>query len=174
MQYLTVADQPIGFHQLQMVSRIAPHELQRTLSYLGAQGWIRREGMQLDSEVEISHESFRDFFLGSLPPARLQRRHFRMARILSGETPPPWPRIAHHYWEAQKFREAAACYIEAARAAAKDSALEDALYFLQRAMHPEADRTASEQQQALTLKANCLGRSRQFRCGRDTVPRAAD
>ncbi len=156
MQYLTVADQPIGFHQLQMVSRIAPHELQRTLSYLGAQGWIRREGMQLDSEVEISHESFRDFFLGSLPPERLQRRHFRMARILSGETPPPWPRIAHHYWEAQKFREAAACYIEAARAAAKDSALEDALYFLQRAMHPEADRTASEQQQALTLKANCL------------------
>ncbi len=156
LQYLAVADQPIGFHQLQMVTRIAPHELQRTLSYLGSQGWIRSRGLNLDSEVEIAHESFRQLFIESLPSERRHRRHFRMARILSGETPPPWPRIAHHYWAAERFREATACYMEAALVAAKTSAYQEALFFLDRAMHAEADRTPREQARAWKLKADCL------------------
>jgi len=156
LQYLAVADQPIGFHQLQMVSRIAPHELQRTLSYLSAQGWIRNRGEDLDSEVEVSNEKFRKLVAESLPAERLHRRHFRMARILSSETPPPWSRIAHHYWHANKKREAAACYMEAARVAAGASAFEEALFFLNRAFLKEADRSPQEQFNARRLKANCL------------------
>ncbi len=156
LQYLAVADQPIGFHQLQMVSRIAPHELQRTLSYLSAQGWIRNRGENLDSEVEVSNEKFRKLVAESLPTERLHRRHYRMARILSSETPPPWSRIAHHYWHANKKREAAACYMEAARVAAGASAFEEALYFFERAFLKEADRSPQEQFKARRLQANCL------------------
>ncbi|MEZ6137332.1 MAG: protein kinase [Pirellulaceae bacterium] len=156
LQYLAVADQPLGFHQLQMVSRIVPHELQHTLSYLTSEGWVRSSNVQLDTDVEISHENFRQLVVESMPADKLQRRHYRMARILSGETSPPWPRIAYHYWTAEMFREAAACYMEAARVAANSSALGDALFFLERAMHPAADRNSLEQLSAYELKATCL------------------
>ncbi len=156
LQYLAVADQPIGFHQLQMVSRVAPHELQRTLSYLNAQGWIRNRGENLDSEVEICNDNFRRLVVESVPIDRLQRRHFRVARILSSETPPPWSRIAHHFWNADMIREAAACYMEAARVAAGACAFDEALYFLERAFSKEANRTSEEQFSARRLKANCL------------------
>ncbi len=156
LQYLAVADQPLGFHQLQMVSRILPHKLQSTLSFLGSEGWIRTSGTSYESDVEIAHENFRKLVLRSLPKERMHRRNFRMARILSSETPPPWARIARHYWWAERYREAATCYLEAARSAAASCSYKEALYFLQRAIHPEAERSGREHANVLRIKADCL------------------
>ena len=159
LQYLAIADEPLGFHQLQTVSRVLPHELLPLINYLASQGWIRINGSSLDSDLEIAHDRFRDVVLDSMPEDRVYRRHYRIARTLSSESPPPWSRIAHHYWEAQRFREAAACYMEAARSSVRNNACIEALWFLERAFHPNADRSLLEQRDALRLKADCLAAS---------------
>lgn len=159
LQYLAIADEPLGFHQLQTVSRVLPHELLPLINYLASQGWIRINGASLDSELEIAHDRFRDVVLDSMPEDRIYRRHYRIARTLSSESPPPWSRIAHHYWEAKRFREAAACYMEAARISARNSAHIEALWFLERAFHPNADRSAVEQRNAERLQADCFAAS---------------
>lgn len=156
LQYLAVADQPLGFHQLQIVSRVLPNQLLSELSSLSGQGWLRWNGTALDAEVEISHDRFREVILQAMPTERLHRRHFRVARALSSEVPPPWRRIGHHYSEARRFREAAACYMEGARAAAKKAAFSEALWMLERAFHPKAVRMQAEKEKALRLKADCL------------------
>ncbi len=158
LQFLAVADQSLSFHQLQMVSRILPHELQRTLSLLASQGWIRSRGGELESDVEIAHEKFRRAIEQSIPHDRLHRRHYRLARILSCETPPPWARVADHYWSAEHFREASSCYLEAARNAMASSGSAEAIEFLDRANHPQAQRTPVEQQRVTRMKADCLAR----------------
>lgn len=156
LQYLAVAGQSISFHQLQMVSRILPHELQSTLSLLAAQGWVRSRSNDLESDLEIAHENFRQIVLGSMPTERLHRRHFRMARTLSSDVPPPWSRMGEHYWISERYKEAAACYLEAARNAMAASAFRDALFFLQRADHPDADRSSREKEYVTRLRADCL------------------
>jgi len=159
LQYLAIADEPLGFHQLQTVSRVLPHELLPLINYLASQGWIRINGTSLDSELEIAHDRFRDVVLDSMPEDRIYRRHYRIARTLSSESPPPWSRVAHHYWESQRFREAAACYMEAARCSARHNAYFEALWFLERAFHQNADRSLSEQRNALRLQADCFAAS---------------
>ncbi len=161
LQYLAIADEPLGFHQLHTVSRVLPHELLPLINYLASQGWIRINGASLDSELEIAHDRFRDVVLDSMPDDRIYRRHYRLARTLSSEAPPPWSRIAHHYWKANRFREAAACYMEAARISARSSAHIEALWFLERAFHPNADRSAIERRNALRLQADCFAASGQ-------------
>ncbi len=156
LQFLAVSTQPLGIHQLQTVTRILPGPLLAELNHLSGQGWIRWNGRAVDSEVEISHERFREVVLQSMMEDRLQRRHYRMARMLSSEVPPPWRRIAHHYSEAKQYREAAACYMEGARAAARRLSFAEALWLLERAFHPLAQRTEREQQIALRLRADCL------------------
>jgi eukaryotic-like serine/threonine-protein kinase len=156
LQYLAVSDQALGIHQLQTASRILPAQLLAELTHLSGQGWIRWNGRTLDSEVEISHERFREVVLESMVDERLQRRHYRLARMLSSEVPPPWRRIAHHYAGSRHFREAAACYLEGARTAARHLAFPEALWLLERAFHPQAQRTAAEQFAARRLQADCL------------------
>ncbi len=156
LQYLAVAGQSINFHQLQMVSRILPHELQRTLSLLASQGWVRSRSNDMESDLEIAHENFRKIVLASLPTERLHRRHFRMARMLSSEVPPPWSRMAQHYWNSERYREATACYYEAARAAMKSWAFKQALEFLDRVDHPDVNRSTQGQEQVARLRADCL------------------
>ncbi len=156
LQFLAVSPQPLGIHQLQTASRILPGQLMAELNHLSGQGWIRWNGTTLDSELEISHERFREVVLQSMMEDRLQRRHYRLARMLSSEVPPPWRRIAHHYSEARQYREAAACYMEGARAAAKRLSFAEALWLLERAFHPQAQRTEPETRAALRLKADCL------------------
>lgn len=156
LQYLAVAGQSIGFHHLQMVSRILPHELQRTLNLLASQGWIRSRSNDTESDVEIAHENFRRVVLESMPAERLHRRHFRTARMLSSEVPPPWSRMADHYWSAERYREAATCYVEAARKAAKSASYQEALRFLDRANHPDADRSPTGKTEVTRLRADCL------------------
>jgi eukaryotic-like serine/threonine-protein kinase len=158
LQFLAVAEHSMSFHQLQMVSRILPHELQRTLSLLASQGWIRSRGDELESDVEIAHENFRKAIEQSIPRDRLHRRHYRLARILSCETPPNWARVANHYWSAEYFREAASCYLEAARNAIATGGNAEAIEFLDRANHPQARRTPLEQQCVTRMKADCLAR----------------
>lgn len=160
LQFLAVSTQPLGIHQLQTASRILPGPLMAELNHLRGQGWIRWNGSALDSEVEISHERFREVVLQSMMDDRLQRRHYRLARMLSSEVPPPWGRIAHHYSQARQFREAAACYMEGARAAARRLAYGEALLMLEKAFHPMAERmaerTESENRAAERMKADCL------------------
>ncbi len=156
LQFLAVSTQPLGIHQLQTGTRIMPGQLLSELNHLSGQGWIRFSGMTLDSEVEISHERFREVVLQSIMEDRLQRRHYRLARMLSSEVPPPWRRIAHHYSEARQYREAAACYMEGARAAARRLSYVEALWMLERAFHPQAQRTEGEVRSAMRLKADCL------------------
>ena len=122
LQFLAVSDEPLGFHQLQIATRIMPDHLLADLSLLSSQGWLRLYGATLDSEIEISHDRFREAILQAIPDERLHRRHCRIARTLSSEAPPPWRRIAYHYDKACRFREAAACYLEGARAAARVAA----------------------------------------------------
>jgi eukaryotic-like serine/threonine-protein kinase len=159
LQFLAIADEPLGFHQLQTVSRVLPNELLPLINYLASQGWIRINGTSLDSDLEIAHDRFRDIVLDSMPTERKHRRHYRLARTLSSESPPPWPRIAHHYWTAEHFREAAACYMQAARISARNNAFVEALWYLERANHPDADRTVEEQRNALRLRADCFAAS---------------
>ncbi len=158
LQYVAISDQSLSFHQLQMVSRILPHELQRALSLLVSQGWIRSWSSNNDSAIEIAHENFRNAVLMSIPAERLHRRHYRMARILSIETPPSWSRIAEHYWSAEHFREAATCYLEAARSAIAAASPEEAIAFLQRACHPDADRSKIEKLAVTRMEADCRAR----------------
>ncbi|MGN6547515.1 MAG: serine/threonine-protein kinase, partial [Aureliella sp.] len=60
LQFIAVSPQPLGIHQLQTASRILPAALLAELNHLSGQGWIRLNGTTLDSEVEISHERFRE------------------------------------------------------------------------------------------------------------------
>ena len=156
LQFLAVSPQPLGIHQLQTASRILPGQLLAELNHLSGQGWIRWNGTTLDSELEISHERFREVVLQAMMEDRLQRRHYRLARMLSSEVPPPWRRIAHHYSEAHQYREAAACYMEGARTAARRLSFAEALWMLERAFHPQAQRTEQETRAAQRLKADCL------------------
>ena len=91
-----------------------------------------------------------------MPRDRLQRRHFRMARMLSTDVPPPWSRMAYHYQLAERFSKAAACYLEAAHAAIKDHAFKEALMFVEHAEHEDADRSDLEKDAVRLLKADCL------------------
>ncbi|MCC7335697.1 MAG: protein kinase [Pirellulaceae bacterium] len=159
LQFLAVSDHSMSFHQLQMVSRILPQELQRTLSWLASQGWISSRGSETESGFEVAHENFRRAILQSIPADRIHRRHYRLSRILSCETPPPWARVARHYWAAEHFREASSCYLEAARQAMATGSIDEALEFLDRAEHPDAQRTPTEQQRVTRMKAACLARA---------------
>lgn len=156
LQYLAVAGLAMSFYQLQMVSRILPDELQRLLEWLASQGWISSSSNALDADIEIANENFRQAILQSIAPERIHRRHYRLARALSCETPPLWTRIGNHYWEAGHFREASACYMEAVRKAHAAGDWEEALQLFQRAEHPEAQRTDNEKLNVLRLKADCL------------------
>lgn len=156
LQYLAVAELAMSFYQLQMVSRILPDALQRILDWLASQGWISSSSNALDADIEIANENFRQAILQSIPPERIHRRHYRLARALSCETPPVWTRIGNHYWAAEHFREASACYMEAVRKAHAAGDWEEALNLLQRAEHPEAQRTDKEKLHVLRLKADCL------------------
>ena len=156
LQFLAVSPQPLGIHQLQTASRILPGPLLAELNHLSGQGWIRWNGTTLDSELEISHERFREVVLRSMMEERLHRRHYRLARMLTSEVPPPWRRIAHHYSEARQYRESAACYMEGARTAARRLAFAEALWMLERAFHPMAQRTEAENRAADRLRADCL------------------
>ncbi|MCA9194706.1 MAG: protein kinase [Planctomycetales bacterium] len=159
LQFLTVADSAVGFHQLQMVSRVLPNQLLHTVSLLSSQGWIRNGGQGFDPSIEIAHERFRKAIIQIMPPAQLQRRHFRWGRILSCETPKNWPRIAFHYQSAGYFREAAASYLQAALELARKGAFQSALAFIALAEHPEAARSPSERLAVSRLKADCLANS---------------
>lgn len=156
LQFLAVAEEAIGFHQLQIATRMMPQELQQTLVRLVAEGWIRSRSNSLEGDWEIGSESFRRIIKRAMPRERLHRRHVRLARMLSSETPPPWSRMANHYWECEHFREAAACYFEAARVAAKSAQFGDAVFFLSRAEHQTADRSPREREDLMRLKADCL------------------
>lgn len=155
LQYLSVADQPLSFHQLQMTTRLAPHDLQRAITLLGSQGWIRSRADDPEAEIDISHENFRRAILVELPEERKQRRHYRIASVLSSNSPRPWARMAQHYRGALHFQQAAACALEAARAAITASAHQDALDFLREACHPEAQRSPREKRIVYWLIADC-------------------
>lgn len=174
LQFVAVSPQPLGIHQLQTASRILPAALLAELNDLSGQGWIRLNGTTLDSEVEISHERFREVVIQSITEERLQRRHYRLARMLSSEVPPPWRRIAHHYSEARQLREAAACYMEGARTAARRMAYAEALWMLDRAFHPLAQRTESENRAAERLRADCLAGHGNASAAAEAYERLAD
>lgn len=156
LEFLATSDHPLGFHQLQMLTRIVPQDLLRSLSLLRTQGWIRTRPGSVDSDVEITHERFRRVIVQGISADRLRRRHSRIARILSNETPPPWARIANHYWIADRFPEAAACYVEAARGAFATGAIEEALFFLKRTSHESVARSQAEQNVVDRMHADCL------------------
>lgn len=156
LEFLAVANQPLGFHQLQMLTRSLPPDLLRSLSLLRSQGWIRSRPGSTDTDVEVAHERFRRVIVQGIQEDRLWRRHARIARVLSNESPPPWSRIAGHYWSANRLSDASECYIEAARGAYTTGAIEDALFFLDRASHPIAVRDVGERLDMLRLKADCL------------------
>ena len=156
LQYLAIAEGPIGFHQLQSLSRIRPDELQRTLNLLASQGWVRSRTRVFDTRVVIAHDKFRKAVLDSMPKERKQRRHYRMARTLSSDFPQPWTLMGEHYWAAERYREGAACYVEAARNSYRNSHFQDSLRFLEKAAHPSAERSEPEEQRLLELKASCL------------------
>ncbi|GIX00703.1 MAG: hypothetical protein KatS3mg111_4035 [Pirellulaceae bacterium] len=155
LQYLSIAEQPLTFQQLQMVSRIPPSELQDALESLARQGWLRATDEAWDQGVYLSHDAFRIPILQRMPESRQQRRHYRLARMLSCQFPPPWVSMAKHYFAAQSFREAAACFLEAGRQhyAAGDYA--SALEFFTRADHPAAVRDAEQRKQLQVLRAAC-------------------
>ncbi len=156
LQFLAVADQPLYFQQLISTCRLNPRELQASLNVLAHQGWIRVHLNSTDTTAEIASESFRDAIVDSMQTDRLYRRHFRLAKTLSVEIDPPWSRIAFHYEEARNFRLAATCHIEAARDAFRKGAFRDALYFVDKGMHPAARRSNADQLRLDLMKATCL------------------
>ncbi|RMF41295.1 MAG: hypothetical protein D6753_09855 [Planctomycetota bacterium] len=156
LQYLAVLDEPITFHQLQMVSRIVPHELQNAVNQLISSGWIRTRLGSWDSHITLAHDAFRAPILDRMPEARRRRRHFRVARMLSSQVPTPWARMGLHYWESGNYREAAACYLQAALQARAEGNHAQAIELLKRAEHPEAVRSHAEQLQVMVVKAECL------------------
>ncbi|MEM8734699.1 MAG: AAA family ATPase, partial [Planctomycetota bacterium] len=156
LQYLAVAGRPMTFHQIETVTRIQPKSLQKLLNVLENQGWVSVRISQMESSIDIAHEKFRQTILSTLPTERLKRRHARLARMLSTNVPPPWSRMGEHFWLAEQFREAAACYLQAAQRAYATGASKEALEFLERAKHPLADRNATESRQFKLLEANCL------------------
>ena len=157
LHYLAVADQPLSFQQLKTASRMRTKELQSAINVLESLGWIDARVIDGVSTIELSHERFRKAILSSLPEDRLQRRHFHVAKMLSGNIPPPWARIGQHYWAAKQYREAAACYVQAAQTAAVNADYQSALDFLERASHSDATRSEEELRQIQILKADCLG-----------------
>lgn len=156
LQFLAVAGQPLSFHQLQMVSRILPKDLQHHLNLLESQGWITSRLDSVESAIEIAHDRFRRAVLSTVPEDRLQRRHARMARMLSSSVPPPWSRMGLHFWKAGQFTEAAACYAQAARNAKETGSFLEAIQFLDRAKHKDADRKPREVRDVKRLEADCL------------------
>ncbi len=156
LQFLAVAGQPLGFHQLQICTRIVPKELQRLVDLLESQGWVTSRLNQVETDVEIAHERFQNMVINALPRERLQRRHARLARMLSSSVPPPWSRMGDHYWHAGQFRESAACYMQAARQAADTLSFREALQFIERASHRQARRNVKEAFDARLLEADCL------------------
>lgn len=156
LQYLAVSDRPMGFHQIHTSARIAPKLLQSLLVLLESQGWITTRHSGFESQIEISHDRFRQAILASMPQARLARRHNRLARILSAEVPAPWSRMGAHFWEAELYREAAACYAQAARVALNSGGYEETLAFLERARHSSADRNEKEVYELDRLEAAAL------------------
>ena len=176
LQYLAVAGQKLYFYQLEMASRIMGPKLQNTLSALNHQGWIRSESSSMDIGFTIS-DLARRVILDSLPPDRIHRRNYRLARMLSSEVPPPWARIAFHYSASGHFRQAATCYWEAARAAFKKSQFVEALEYVRKANHEDADRTPTEQTHVDRLEADCLaatGRSKEAAEQYHKLSQAAD
>ena len=157
LHYLSVADQPLSFQQLKSASRMKTKELQSAINVLESLGWIDSRVIDGMSTIELSHERFRKAILSSLPADRLQRRHFHIAKMLSGNIPPPWARIGRHYWAAKQYREAAACYVQAAQNAATNADYQSALEYLERASHPAATRSEEELRQIQILRADCLG-----------------
>ncbi|MFN3192466.1 MAG: serine/threonine-protein kinase PknK [Aureliella sp.] len=156
LQYLAVAGRPLTFHQIETVTRLQPKSLQKLLNVLENQGWVSVRTSQIESSIDIGHEKFRQTILSTLPSERLKRRHARLARMLSTNVPPPWSRMGEHFWLADQFREAAACYLQAAQRAYATGALKEALEFMERAKHPLADRNDTESRQFKLLEANCL------------------
>lgn len=156
LQFLAVAGQPLGFHQLQIASRIMPKDLQDHVSLLESQGWVTSTADPIESDIEIAHERFRRAILATLPAERLQRRHARMARMLSSSVPPPWSRMAEHFWSAAQYTEAAACYAQAAKNAKETGSYLEAVQFIERAKHEQANRTSQEVLVLKRLEADCL------------------
>ncbi|HBE69217.1 MAG TPA: hypothetical protein DDW52_13795 [Planctomycetaceae bacterium] len=156
LEYLAVANHPLGFHQLQTLTRIIPQDLLRSLSALRSQGWISTRSGARDADVEITHDRFRKVITQGIAPDRLRRRHLRTARVLSSDARRQWPRIGNHYWQAGQIPQAAACYIEAAREAYAAGAIEEALFFLNRALHKDVVRSAAEQIVVERLRGDCL------------------
>lgn len=162
LQYLAISDQPLLFQQMISTCRLSPRELQASLNVLAHQGWIRVYEQFTETTAEIASESFRDVVLESMPQDRLERRHFRLAKIMSAEIDPPWSRIAFHYEKAADYRLAAICHIEAARDALKKGAFREALFFIEKGIHPDAQRSQAEAQRIELMRAECLSGLSQY------------
>lgn len=174
LQFLAVADQPLYFQQLISTCRLNPRELQASLNVLAHQGWIRVHLNSTDTTAEIASESFRDAIIDSMQTDRLYRRHFRLAKTLSVEIDPPWSRIAFHYEEARNYRLAATCHIEAARDAFRKGAFRDALYFIEKGMHPAARRSNADQLRLELMKASCLSSLGRSEAAAELLSKLAD
>lgn len=174
LQYLAISDQPIHFQQMVSTCRLSPKELQSSLNVLAHQGWIRVYERFTETTAEIASESFRDVIVDSMPVDRLKRRHFRLAKTMSAEIDPQWSRIAFHYEQAGSFRLSAACQIEAARDAFNKGAFREALYFIEKGMHPDALRSSADALRIEVMKAQCLSGLGQFEIASNNLTQLAD
>ncbi|MFO0939441.1 MAG: hypothetical protein U0930_01605 [Pirellulales bacterium] len=174
LQYLAISDQPLHFQQMVGTCRLSPRELQASLNVLAHQGWIRVYERFAETTAEIASESFRDVVVDSMPSDRVKRRHFRLAKTMSAEIDPPWSRIAFHYEQAGNYRLSAACQIEAARDAFSKGAFREALYFIEKGMHPDALRSTAEALRIEVMQAQCLSGLGQFEAASNKLTQLAD
>jgi serine/threonine protein kinase len=127
-QFLACSPQPLKLITLERLLKVSPDELHSAQEELERTRWIMTHENAEGLDVRLSDEALRPIILDTMPTAKIQRRHQRLAQCLISLHDSPWMQIGYHYEASGRFNRAKNAYKES----------------LQRAKHQEEAEAASQ------------------------------
>lgn len=131
-QFLACSPQPLKLITLERLLKVSPDELHNAQEELERTRWIMTHENTDGLDVRLSDEALRSIILDTMPTAKIQRRHQRLAQCLISLHDSPWMQIGYHYESSGRFNRAKSAYKESLHRAKHQEEVDAASRAIQR------------------------------------------
>jgi serine/threonine protein kinase len=131
-QFLACSPQPLKLITLERLLKVSPDELLNAQEELERTRWIMTHENADGLDVRLSDEALRPIILDTMPTAKIQRRHQRLAQCLISLHDSPWMQIGYHYEASGRLNRAKSAYKESLQRAQHQEDAEAATRAIQR------------------------------------------
>ncbi|MEY4565122.1 MAG: Serine/threonine-protein kinase PrkC [Planctomycetota bacterium] len=111
-QFLACSLEPLKLITLERLLKVSPDELLAAQEELERTRWIVTNESAEGLDVCLSDDALRPIILDTMPAARIQRRHQRLAQCLISLHDSPWMQIGYHYEASGRLNRAKSAYKE--------------------------------------------------------------